>query len=195
MMGEQRVGFVLGDHTFLDPIENAPFSRLRAPKRQILGAPPPTYLDGIALQATPASPAAKALFTGQFCGHGEPTMTIFDIVIDGAETLEVGAIADPDDPAGKRNLPVLVARKPGSQWRILFRREWEEAQATLEGVEVAPLSPAELASVGSYGNGRAAIGFEYPADATSRDVVSWVAIDVLFDGNSDPGCVVNAELA
>lgn len=193
-MAEQRVGFVLGDHTFLDPSENAPFSRLRAPKRQILGAPPPSYLDGIARQATPASPAARALLTGQFCGHGEPTMTIFDIVIQGVETLEIGAIPDPDAPAAGRNLPLLVARKPGSRWRILFRGDWEEARATLENVNIA-LSPAELASIGSFGNGRAAVGFEYPPDATSRDTVAWLAVDVLLDGQADPACVVNAELA
>lgn len=194
-MSEKHRGFVLGNHEFLDPSENAPISRMRSPKKLILGAPPPTYLDGVARETTPASPAAQALLMGRFCGHGEPTMTIFDIVIDGAEILEVGAIADPNDLAGNRNLPMLAARKPGGQWRVLFRREWEEAQATLEGTQATPLSGAEAGSIGSYGNGRVAIGFEYPADATSRDVVSWIAIDVLFEGECSPGCVVNAELA
>ena len=122
-------------------------------------------------------------------------MTIFDVVIDGAETVEVGAIVDAHDPNGERNLPVLLARKPGGEWKILFRREWEDARSTLVGAAQTPVSSSERSSVVSYGLGRVAIGFEYPADATAVDEVSWVAIDVLLEGESDAGCVVNAELA
>ena len=194
-MSERRSAFVLGDHTFVDSNENAPLSRLSAPKRQILGAPPPTFLTGIARAASPASPTAKALYSGEFCGHGEPTMTIFEIVIDGAEMLEVGAVTDANDPDGRRNLPLLLARKPGGEWRVLCRREWEDARSTLVNVGPTSLSLAERAAVVSYGMGRVAIGFEYPADATAVDEVSWVAIDVLLAGEEAPGCVVNAELA
>lgn len=187
-------GFTLGDHRFLHPSETGPLSRFKARKRQIIGAPPPSCFDGLMREATPKSPAAKALFKGKFCGHGEPTMTIFDVVIDGEEFLEITALTDDQDPSA--NLPCLAVRKPGGRWIALFRREWEESQATLEGVAPSPLTEAEIAQLNpDTGLGRLAVGFEYPCDATSRDCVSWMTVDALFDGNRKPSCLVNAELA
>lgn len=163
-------------------------------ERQIRGAPPPTVLDGIVREATKSSAAAKALFKGEFCGHGEPTMTIFDVVIDGAEELDVSVIPNPEDTG--RNVIALVARKPGGPWVTLYKREWEEAQSTLEGVRPAPLTKAELAAVSSdVERARVAIGFEYPCDATSRDCVSWMTIDLLFATKKKPMCLVDSELA
>jgi hypothetical protein len=135
-MGDKQRGFVFGDHEFLHPSENGPLERIAAPKRQILGAPPPSYLEGIAREATNSSTAAKALRVGRFCGHGEPTMTVFDVVIDGGDIVEIGAIEDPGDSEQKRNLIALVARKPGSEWKTLFRREWEVALEGLSRIAV-----------------------------------------------------------
>ncbi|MFM9996277.1 MAG: hypothetical protein ACKVU4_10805 [Phycisphaerales bacterium] len=145
-------------------------------------------------EATKSSAAAKALFKGEFCGHGEPTMTIFDVVIDGAEELDVSVIPNPEDTG--RNVIALVARKPGGPWVTLYKREWEEAQSTLEGVRPAPLTKAELAAVSSdVERARVAIGFEYPCDATSRDCVSWMTIDLLFATKKKPMCLVDSEMA
>lgn len=188
-------GFVLGDHQFQDPSEPGDLDRLDEPKRQILGAAPPTYLEGIAREATADSPAAQALFEGEFCGHGEPTMTVFDIVIDGSETLEIGLVPSADQEETGSNPDVLAVRKPGGEWIALFRGEWELAQQGLEGVARTPLTPEELEGMHpEIATGRVSIGFEYPCDATSRDEVSWLTIDLLMEGEEDPVCLVNAEL-
>lgn len=192
-----RVGFKLGDHQFLHPSQNGPLSRLREPKRQIKGAPPPTYLDGRAEEARPDSPVARDLFEGGCCGHGEPTMTIFEVVIDGHRTLELGAVMDEEDEAYERNMLLMAVRAPGSdRWFALFRREWEDAMETLTGVTDRPLTPEEVASIHpDIATARVAIGFEYPCDADSRDCVSWLTIDALFEGDDEPRRQIDAELA
>jgi hypothetical protein len=191
-------GITLGDHQFYAPNQNAPMSRMFAAKKQILGMPPPSFLSGIAREATKASPAAKALYKGEFCGHGEPTMGIFDIVIDGEELLDVCAAIDPEDVDRQFNLPLLVVRKPGGDWIAIFRREWEENRSTLEGVERKPLSKKELASLNAPDEPmrmRVSIGCEYPADATSPDCVTWLTIDAMEAGQKKPGCLVDAKMA
>ncbi len=191
-----KAGFKFGDHTFLDPAETGPMSRFSAKKRQILGAPCPSYLDGIVREATKNSPAAKDLFEGKFCGHDEPTMTIFDIVIDGKDQIDITGFADEETEEGG-NLMVFLARASGSKgdWRVLFRREWEENQATLEGIEPEFLSDEEVAELEpDIVTVRVAVGFEYPCDAQSRDEVSWITIDILDPETNQPACVVNAEL-
>lgn len=194
MTSEQ--GFVLGDHQFLHPSQSGPISRFKAPKRQITGALPPTYLDGLVRESTQASPAATALFKGKFCGHDEPTMTIFDVVIDGVESLEVGAISDEEVEEFGGNLVLVAVRKPGGPWLALFRREWEEAQAGLAEFQSAKVDDAQAAEISEdILKGRVSIGFEYPCDAGSRDEISWLTIDVLLEGKKKPMCVVNAEMA
>jgi hypothetical protein len=194
-----KAGFVLGDHQFLDPAENGPLSRFDEPKRQILGAPPPSFLDGIAREASKNSPAAKALLKGEFCGHGEPTMTVFDVVIDGEDVLDIAVRMDEEDEEDEEmeaNLPLVAVRTPGGDWVAIFRREWEEAQATLEGTPRTTLTPAEAAQLDpDMRRGRVAIGFEYPCDATSRDDVGWLTIDVVLEGERKPVCLVDAEIA
>ncbi|MBL8759906.1 MAG: hypothetical protein JNL50_01255 [Phycisphaerae bacterium] len=185
-------GFVLGDHTFLSPGVAGPRSRLRAPKKAIRGALPPTYLDGLVRESSPKSPSASALFRGEFCGHGEPTMAIYDVVIDGQLDLEVSVIA----PVDEGNVPLMVARRPGGPWFALFRREWQDEQGGLIGVGQSPPTPKEIALFQSHiRQGRVSIGFEYPCDADSRDRVSWLTIDALFEPGAEPLCVVDAEMA
>lgn len=195
-MAKKPKGFVLGDHQFLHPSVNGPLSRLDAPKRQIKGAPPPSYLEGIVRESTPASPAAKELFKGKFCGHGEPTMTVFDIVVDGAEELEIAAIGDEQVDEEGRNVVLLAVRKPDGQWIALFRREWEDAMASLVEVRSTKVRPVEVKRFAEARlTGRVSIGFEYPCDADSRDTVSWLTIDALEPGKRKPICLVNAEVA
>lgn len=195
MASSKQAGFQLGDHRFLHPSANGPLSRLEAPKRQIIGAPPPAILDGIARESTKKSAAAKELSKGTCCGHGEPTMTIFDIVIDGAEDIEISWIPDQGIEEGLNPL-VFVARTPGGAWVTLFRRQWEEAAATLEGITRKPLSTSEIKKIDDdSAKARVAVGFEYPCDATSRDTVTWMTIDVLLAGDRKPRTVVSAELA
>jgi hypothetical protein len=192
-------GFVLGDHRFFDPSQDVSYSFDEAISRkrpkQIIGAPPPTYLDGLTRDAGKDSPAAKALLRGKFCGHGEPAMTVFDLVIDGQSDLEINGFHDDEEnPDG--NLRLLPMRRPGGEWVVIYRREWEENQATLEGVTREPVRGEEGARlVDDTAAGRVSVGFEYPSDADSRDCVTWMTIDVLLPREKKPRCLVNAELA
>ncbi|MBL8763298.1 MAG: hypothetical protein JNM07_03390 [Phycisphaerae bacterium] len=198
----EPAGFRLGDHTFDDADSQGPDPRFAAilsgrpmPKpRQILGAPPPTYLDGFVRESTRRSPAAKELLRGRFCGHGETTMTVFDVVIDGQTELELDGIGN--DEGDERNFPLVAARRPGGEWVVLFRRAWEESQETLMGIKRSKVSKAEMKRLTEPTPGvQISIGFEYPSDADSRDCVTWLTIDALFKGKSKPICMVNAELA
>lgn len=191
-------GVTLGNHRFCSPNQNAPISRMFAAKKQVLGMPPPSFLKGIAREATKASPAARDLLTGEFCGHGEPTMAIFDIVVDGADVLDVVPVFDPEQVEGEENPYLVVARKPGGEWVVLFRAEWQEDAQTLEGVERVPLDTEEIEALSQVDEpwlARVAIGFEYPADATSADCVTWMTIECIPEGEKDPGCLVDAPLA
>lgn len=189
--------FRLGDHEFLPENAPAPLSRMEQPPRQILGAPPPSFLEGIARESTDASPAAAELREGRCCGHGEPTFTVFDVVIDGSDVVEVSAIADPDDPDRQRNLIAFAARNPaGGPWHVLFRREWEQRQMLLDGIGPETLSDEEAAQLEEdSAHAHVSIGFEYICDATSRDCVGWMAIDLYCEEEDGRGCVVDAELA
>jgi len=190
-------GFVFGTHQFLHPSVNGPISRLHDPKRQIKGAPPPTYLDGLARESTDKSVAAAALHKGEFCGHGEPTMTIFDVVIDGDGDLEVDAIIDDACDENGANPLIVAARRQGqSDWHVLFERAWDERSMMLTDVRSRKLTSEEVEELGGEPlHGKVAIGFEYPCDAQSRDDVTWLTIDVLEDGKRKPTCIVDAEMA
>lgn len=185
-----KKGFVLGDHTFLHPSVNGPLSRLNKPARQIRGAPPPMLLEGMTRDAGKASMAAKELLKGKFQGHGEPTIAIFDIVLEGEEELEIGAI----DGAEDGGYTLVAVRRPGGTWRAVYRAEWAAGQATLEGVQAKPVSAKEAAAM-QTDEGRVAVGLEYPCDATSRDSVTWITVDILPKGKRKPICVASAELA
>ncbi len=201
--------FTLGDHTFvpLGPGEMDPKIKWildghdQPPKpRQIKGALPPAYFDGMVRESTPKSPAAKALHEGKFCGHGEPVMSIFDFVIDGVELFEVSAMfLEEDEDPSQMNGVVVALRKPGEKtWIPIYRREWEEAGQGLIGVKRKPISDKERRSLeenaGQLQSCRVSIGFEYPSDTDSRDCVSWLTIDVAESGKKKPLCIVNAEM-
>ncbi|MFG0284524.1 MAG: hypothetical protein ACF8R7_08900 [Phycisphaerales bacterium JB039] len=188
-------GFTLGNHTFLEPGQQGRSERFSDPPIVIEGAEPPSYLAGRVRLALLDSAAAAMLLEGDFGGHGEPTVAVFDVILDGHEELEISVlIDDPDEEAG---FAAVVARPPGgAEWFALFRRDWEEAQATLEGVEAEPLTADEAAAISDdVARGRVAIGFEYPCDADSRDCVSWISIDVALDDDDEPQRLVDAELA
>ena len=191
-------GFTLGDHTFLAPSQPSDsFARWEAPKRQIKGAPPPTCLDGLVREAGPDSIAARSLRDGAWCGHGEPTLSLFDVVIDGQDLLEISVIDDPEDTERECNHLAIVVRPPGGQeWKPVFRREWEDRQETLQGVSFTPLSAKEAAAVARKSmRGRVSVGLEYPCDAESRDTVSWIEIHAVPEGKTEYLRLASAELA
>lgn len=190
------MAFRMGDHQFLDPAKAAPLSRMTEPPRQILGAPPPNLFDGVLREANSESPAARELFKGHWRGHSEPTITIFDVVIDGVDQVEVGVIQESDDDQDNPNPRLLVVRKRNGNWITLFRREWGQSRATLENIPSAELTEAEIARIATFqGLARVVIGFEYPCDATSRDCISWITIHAQPSGQAEPVCLVDAELA
>lgn len=197
-MSESQVpkAFTLGDHTFADPSKRRSIKRGGKP-RQIRGAVPPSIFDGMLREATPESRSARELAKGKFCGHGETTMTIFDVVIDGHDVLEFSAITDESSERGHANAPVVVVRVPGEpEWTVLFRSAWEQGQQGLHGCERGKLKSREQMAVRQPpGLGRVSIGFEYPADARDRDDVSWLTIDFLPEGAPKPMCLIDAELA
>lgn len=142
------------------------------------------------------SPAASELYKGHWRGHREPTITIFDVVIDGVDQVEVGAVQESEAAQENPNPRLLVVRKRNGKWMTLFRREWEESRRTLESIPPVALTEAEIARITPFeGLARVAIGFEYPCDASSRDCVSWIAIHALPNDEAEPVYLVDAELA
>lgn len=191
-------GFKMGNHVFLDPSINGPLSRLRAPKKQISGAPAPSYLDGLVREASKKSSAARELLKGKFCGHGEPTMTVYDIVIGEHEVIEISGVMDKRTMQDGDNPALVVVRAPeaGSDWHILFDRSWSDELKMLAGARQRRIKASEKRELEkNKGLARVSIGFEYPCDATSRDDASWLAIDALVEGGPKPGCIVSAEIA
>jgi hypothetical protein len=204
----QRKGFVMGNHQFCEPADPTPDLGLDGSPKHILGAPPPTFLDGLVRESTKDSASAKELLTGAFCGHGEPTITVFDLIIDGTEELHIDGIfadtlsqedtdGDEDDDEGAAGaVSLLAVRKPGGTWHVIFRRDWAAGQETLVGVQAETLTAAEAAKLsGQPLVGRLSIGFEYPCDADSRDAVTWMTIDILEKGKRETASVLDVELA
>lgn len=190
-------GFEFGNHVFLHPSVNGPLDRDRQPKKQILGAPPPTVLDGLVRDATKSSPAAKSLLKGKFCGHGEPTMLVLDVVIDDSPDVFIGGLTG-KNADGQPVIEALAVRgvKDGSAWHIIFQPTWAEAQATLLNVKPMKLAPRHVAMFeASKVQASIAIGLEYPCDATSRDDVTWMTIDMLGRKDKSPICMVDTEMA
>ena len=191
-------GFKMGNHVFLDPSVNGPLSRLRAPKKQIFGAPAPSYLAGLVREASKKSPAARELLKGRFCGHGEPTLTVYDVVIGVHEVLEISGVMDNRTLQDGDNPALVVVRVPEarSDWHILFDRSWSDGLRMLTGARQRRIKASEKRELEkNKGLARVSIGFEYPCDAASPDDVSWLAIDALVEGGRKPECVVNAEIA
>ncbi len=203
--------FTLGNHTFDDSGKPAPLSRThRQAKRPIPGAQAPPFLASFVREPA-TSEASKVLVQGTFCGHGEPTFTVFDVVIGGHERLDVVTFfesePDPegddpdedDDESGQDAAAVLVRPCGGSgPWLVIYSREWKDDYGDLyppdtpewhtfdaeEEQDVMETAQAALVS----------IGFEYPPDADSINDFSWIAIDAWPDGNEgDPFVLVSDE--
>jgi hypothetical protein len=210
--------FTLGDYTFTRDAANTitarqkAFKKLRPKGGPIRGAKPPRAFAGIAVEATKDSPAAVNLLKGIFCGHGEPTYTVFDLKMPGAKKTGVCAIfQDPEDPwAADPKLVVLFeadedgAPMEGKKGRVIWRQEWGELLETLREIEAEEFDfeadvneEDEDEVITIIGGGVVAVGFEYGADTFSEDDVTWLTIDVQFmDQPADePVVMVNAELA
>jgi hypothetical protein len=210
-----HAAFTLGDHQFISPEENAPLSRLdQANRKPIRGATPPAHLAGVAVEARGDGPSSS-LMNGEFCGHGEPTFTVFDVEIDGSRDIELAVETDEEideeemeeDDEGPMIRRVL-ARRAGSDgpWTVLHDVTWgmdEEAGRTFPWCPPEPemdddddIQPVETEE-GEAETFRVSIGLEYPPDAQSTGDVSWVAIVAV--GTEQVGeevfCVVSEEMA
>ena len=123
------------------------------------------------MDADPDGPAAL-MMTGEFCGHGEPTFTVFDLVLDGSREFELSLPFEPGEE------PTVQIRSIAGQgdWKSLFsiRHLFPNACYQPGGAPPQPVMDehSNLIPV------RAAIGFEYPPDAASVDEVSWIAIAI-----------------
>jgi hypothetical protein len=190
-------GFVMGDHRFFDPSQSGPIERFDLPPRQILGSPPPSFLKHIAREATADNPANKALRKGTWCGHGEPTFTAFDIVIDDHEELEISAIISEGEDEDQQIADLIAVRKPGGPWHALFRNVWVERQDMLLNTERDTCTAEESTRLNSTDVDvvRVAIGFEYPCDAQSADDATWMRLDLVLKGTKKPVTFVDTELA
>lgn len=199
-------GFRIGNHEFLEPGAEAPLSRTSAKRRSpISRAEPPPFLAGFTREPA-TSLASKVLVQGTFCGHGEPTYTVFDIVINGQDRLDVvtffaGDEEDDDDPEAEGQDAVLVLARPcgtKGDWLVVFSEEWRDESGDIhvpdepelhafdeeEEDEVAETAQAALLS----------IGFEYPPDADSLKEFSWLALDAWPDDHEDePYVLVSTE--
>ncbi len=183
-------GFVFGNHQFLAPGERAP---PRRPGRAapIAGAPAPACFAGMVRPAGAASPAAGALLRGDFCGHGEPTYTVFDVVLDGHDVVDV--CVEHDDESEVRL--VLCRAGPTHPWRVLFDAAWVEQGEGLIGLEAGPAGAEQVARITSHTErGHAAVGLEYPHDAGSAEEVSWLTIHVRDPGGDETFTMVDAAL-
>ncbi len=183
-------GFRLGNHEFLEPGgPPAPLSRLtQQPRFPIADAPPPKFAAPFCAPADPNGPAAL-LASGEFCGHGEPTFTVFDLALDGQRQLEL-AVPYEQDAA-----PTLQARPAGSRapWRTLLNLAEIFDYCRGQQCSAAPQSIAD--EEGHILPVRAAIGFEYPCEATSAEDVSWIAVAVEYGDEREKMIMFSEETA
>lgn len=185
--------FRLGDHEFIEPGTPAPIERLAVQNRRpIRGAIPPTWLRGIAVDADPAGPS-RFLVDGMFCGHGDPTFAMFDLVIDGARELEVAVVEE-------NRMRRVLARPPGRDvWTVLQDLRWFPCESGEALHPDAPITAAEQGAApfamadGSPARIRVSIGIEYPADCASENDVSWVAFATEPVGNLKGGIFLDEE--
>jgi hypothetical protein len=193
--------FRLGNHEFCLPGERAPLSRLKPKERApIAGAQPPTFLTGCVREPA-TSQSAQELLKGEFCGHGEPTFTVFDIVCDGHEELDV-LLWMPENEDDGPDPDLILARAPGAHgpWLVVFDRAWcDEA-----GVGRLPESPqwrtldheTEAQAGEAAERASLSIGFEYPCDADGINVITWLAIHAWpRDHSGAPVVLVDREWA
>ncbi len=182
-------GFRLGDHQFVEPPASGPLSRLwQQQRRPIQGAPPPAFLTGFVEPPLGDGPSAE-LEDGGFCGHGEPTYTVFDLVLDGQRELNIALpIEDADEPT-------LLVRVAGSEepWRKVF--SLHEAFPYC-GYRAGGQAPQPLVDEqGAIVSARAAVGCEYPCDAEKVDDVSWVAVAIEYGPQRERAVVFSRETA
>ena len=188
-------GFRMGDYEFWPLDASGPIER--EPRRQpILGAPPPRHLAGFLREASVRNPSAAAglLIQQRFCGHNEPTYSVFDL------------ITNPTSPwkmcykEREQALHTLdVSPVGGGPWLRVFDRDWFNIGNPVVELPQSPVlierSDGEL--VRAYEDDTAAydiaFGFEYPAQCMSSDDVSWFALAVAAQGRA-PIQIVSEEL-
>ncbi|MBX3362578.1 MAG: hypothetical protein KF912_05440 [Phycisphaeraceae bacterium] len=196
--------FTLGDHTFLDPGQTGSLSRFKTKYRApIANAPPPGFLAGYT-RSPAASDASRILITGEFCGHGEPTFTVFDIVINGKDHLDIATYfsedenEEEDDEPREAGIIIARARAAKGPWLVVFSEEWRDEHGDMhvpQTPELKTFDPEEESQVMEVAQpGFLSIGFEYPCDAGAIDEISWIAVDACPEGDEDgPYFLVSTE--
>ncbi len=186
----ERTGFQLGNHVFLPQGAPAPLSRLALAQRSpISGAKPPACLERVAQSGGPGP--TELLRNGEFCGHGEPTYSVFDLIIEGDRELEVSII--PAEDGGTERFLARPAKRRGD-WVVVYSRAWcSEGRLTGE-VQTVPADAAEHAiDPSGHSRFRIAIGLEYPPDCASADDVTWIAVAVESTSGSFRGILCSEE--
>lgn len=198
--------FRIGDHQFIDSSETAPLSRVnRKNRKPIANAQPPGFLAGFVREPA-TSEASSVLAKGTFCGHGEPTFTVFDIVIGGHERLDVATSFimededEGDDDEEGRDAALVMVRPCGTKgpWLVVFSEEWRDESGDLyppDEPDLRELDEDDEADVMEVAQpALISIGFEYPPDADALGEFSWLAIDAWPDDNEgDPYVLVSTE--
>ncbi len=182
--------FRLGDHEFLEPGgPPAPLDRhLQRPRKPIVGAVAPSFVERLAVPPLPDGPAAL-LLDGSYCGHGEPTFTVFDLAIEGSREVELAVpFEDPDEPS-------VRLRPAGSDgpWQTLLALHELFEYCTYDGSGNPPQPITDQS--GHILPVRVAIGFEYPVEAISAEDVSWVAIAIEYGAEREQAIVLSMETA
>lgn len=187
-------GFRMGEHQFYAPGEPAPLDRGDAVnKRPIRGAIPPVWLKRIADEADPSGPG-RFLADGEFCGHGEPTFGVFDVVLDGQSELELAFL----ESESRMRVLARPARACGT-WTLLHDSNWFEysgGQPNLPSGRCVGDHPAAApfqTTSGETARFKVAVGFEYPCECTSESDVSWIAVAVDCVNDAQAGVCFSAE--
>ncbi|MBC7835064.1 MAG: hypothetical protein H7Y88_08175 [Phycisphaerales bacterium] len=209
-------GFRLGNHTFITPVENGDPDRVSQEDRApIEKAPPPGWLTGCVAKVDADDGPSMSLVSGDFCGHGEPTYTVFDIELDGSREVELvvhgegGDSDDEDDDDGDDEADgdpgavlLVLARRARSKgpWTVLYDAAWLDGTGIAACPKVPELVAAEEVDFESEEDERyhVAIGLEYPCDATSAEDVSWLTIvmtPVAGEGQGEIYSVADMEMA
>ena len=189
-------GFRMGEHVFLAAADDAPLSRFADRRgRPLQGAIPPDYLADKVRVAARSGPA-ELLWSGRFCGHGEPTYGVFVLVCGECDTFELKLAGSGPSDRGATP-PYVLARPTGRSvdWFPIYdlRRHPAAEGRWLEGVEEPEIDEIAYSPSGET-RFRVALGFEYPADCVSANDVSWYALgveaidgslrDIIFEGET-----------
>jgi hypothetical protein len=140
---------------------------------------------------------AQFLLDGEWCGHGEPLFTVYDVRNEGASVFTIHL---PATREGKELAPpaVRLASLDGAAAFLVY--DPRKHPANLFGLEkYAKLEPRFTEPISCQQcQGklfRVAIGFEIPSDSSSPNDTSWFALAAICVGCGAAGIVFDDETA